>query len=206
VTSLPRCLIADDHPALLTAVSSYLETSGFQVVGEAADGREALELAEATGPDVALVDFRMPRLGGVELVRRLHEAAPDLRILVYTADARDSEVAELLRAGAAGVVLKEAPLVDLARALGSVLDGRAYVDPAFAGLGLVGPARRTELTAREAQVLSLLAEGLSYESIGNRLDISGETVRTHVRKACARLNASTSTQAVATALRQRLIG
>jgi DNA-binding NarL/FixJ family response regulator len=206
VSSLPRCLIADDHPALLTAVSSYLETSGFQVVGEAADGREALELAEATGPDVALVDFRMPRLGGVELVRRLHEAAPNLRILVYTADAREAEVAELLRAGAAGVLLKEAPLVDLARALGSILDGRAYVDPAFAGLGLVGPVRRTELTAREAQVLGLLAEGLSYESIGNRLDISAETVRTHVRKACERLNASTSTQAVATALRQRLIG
>jgi DNA-binding NarL/FixJ family response regulator len=206
VSSLPRCLIADDHPALLTAVSSYLETSGFQVVGEAADGREALELAEATGPDVALVDFRMPRLGGVELVRRLHEVAPNLRILVYTADAREAEVAELLRAGAAGVLLKEAPLVDLARALGSILDGRAYVDPAFAGLGLVGPVRRTELTAREAQVLGLLAEGLSYESIGNRLDISAETVRTHVRKACERLNASTSTQAVATALRQRLIG
>jgi DNA-binding NarL/FixJ family response regulator len=206
VSTSPRCLIADDHPALITAVSSYLETNGFQVVGEAANGREALELAEATGPDVALVDFRMPRMGGLELVRRLHEAAPALRILVYTADARDAEVAELLRAGAAGVVLKEAPLVDLVRALSSVLDGRAYVDPAYAGLGLVGPARRTELTAREAEVLGLLAEGLSYESIGNRLAISSETVRTHVRKACERLNASTSTQAVATALRQRLIG
>ena len=204
--SLPRCLIADDHPALLTAVSSYLEMNGFEVVGEAADGREALELVEATEPDVALVDFRMPRLGGLELVRRLHEAAPTLRILVYTADARDAEVAELLRAGAAGVVLKEAPLVDLVRGLSSVLEGRAYVDPAFAGLGLVGPTRRTELTAREAEVLGLLAEGLSYQSIGDRLAISSETVRTHVRKACERLNASTSTQAVATALRQRLIG
>jgi DNA-binding NarL/FixJ family response regulator len=204
--SSPRCLIADDHPALLTAVSSYLEANGFQVVGMAADGPEALQLAEGADPDLVLVDFRMPRLGGVELVRRLRDVAPGARILVYTADARDADVAELLKAGAIGVVLKEAPLVDLVRALTSVLDGRAYVDPAFAGLGLVGPGRRTELTPREVEVLGLLAEGLSYESIGNRLAISSETVRTHVRKACERLNASTSTQAVATALRQRLIG
>lgn len=203
--SAPRCLIADDHPALVTAVSSYLEANGFDLVGAAADGREALELASSTRPDVALVDFRMPRLGGVELVERLREAVPDARVLVYTADARDTEVAELLEAGAHGVVLKEAPLVDLARALNSVLDGRFYVDPAYAGLGLVGPVRRTELTPRETEVLHLLAEGLTYEAIGKQLSISAETVRTHVRKACERLGAATSTQAVATALRQRLI-
>jgi two-component system, NarL family, response regulator len=202
----PRCLIADDHPALVTAVSSYLEGNGFDLVGMASDGREALELAAETLPDVALVDFRMPRLCGVELVERLRETAPDARVLVYTADARDAEVAELLEAGAHGVVLKEAPLVDLVRALNAVLDGRSYVDPAYAGLGLVGPNRRTELTKRETEVLHLLAEGLSYESIGKQLSISGETVRTHVRKACERLGAATSTQAVATALRQRLIG
>ncbi|HEX2506127.1 MAG TPA: response regulator transcription factor [Gaiellaceae bacterium] len=201
-----RCLVADDHPALLAAVSSYLDANGFELVGTAADGREALQLAEAAQPDVALVDFRMPRLGGVELVEHLHEAVPDARILVYTADARDAEVSELLAAGAHGVVLKEAPLVDLVRALKAVLDGRAYVDPAYAGLGLVGPARRTELTQRETEVLHLLSEGLSYEAIGKRLSISAETVRTHVRKACERLGAATSTQAVATALRQRLIG
>lgn len=202
----PRCLIADDHPALLTAVASYLAANGFDLVGTAADGRETLELAGSTQPDVALVDFRMPRLGGVELVERLRESVPGARVLVYTADARETEVSELLSAGAHGVVLKEAPLVDLVRALNAVLDGRYYVDPAYAGLGLVGPARRTELTPRESEVLRLLAEGLSYESIGKQLSISGETVRTHVRKACERLGAATSTQAVATALRQRLIG
>lgn len=206
MNSSPRCLIADDHPALLAAVTSYLEANGFEIVATAADGREALELAAGTEPDLALVDFRMPRLGRVELVQRLRETAPTVRVLVYTADARDAEVSELLKAGAAGIVLKEAPLVDLVRALGSALQGRPYVDPAFAGLGLVGPGRQTELTVREVEVLELLAEGLSYESIGNRLAISSETVRTHVRKACERLNASTSTQAVATALRQRLIG
>jgi DNA-binding NarL/FixJ family response regulator len=204
--TLPRCLIADDHPALVAAVSGYLAGNGFDLVGAAADGLEALDLAGRTQPDVTLVDFRMPRLGGVELVARLREAVPATRVLVYTADARDAEVSELLGAGAHGVVLKEAPLVDLVRALKAVLEGRAYVDPAYAGLGLVGPARRTELTQRETEVLHLLAEGLSYESIGRQLSISAETVRTHVRKACDRLGAATSTQAVATALRQRLIG
>jgi DNA-binding NarL/FixJ family response regulator len=204
--TMPRCLIADDHPALVTAVSSYLEENGFDLVGTASDGREALELARSTQPDVALVDFRMPRLSGAELVERLRETVPAARILVYTADARDTEVSELLGVGAHGVVLKEAPLVDLVRALNAVLDGRSYVDPAYAGLGLVGPSRRTELTKRESEVLNLLAEGLSYDSIGKRLSISGETVRTHVRKACDRLGAATSTQAVATALRQGLIG
>jgi DNA-binding NarL/FixJ family response regulator len=201
-----RCLIADDHPALLTAVGSYLESNGFELVAKAVDGDEAVRLAASSRPDVALVDFRMPRLGGVELVERLRETVPDARILVYTADARETEVAELLGAGANGVVLKEAPLVDLVRALNAVLDGRSYVDPAYAGLGLVGPPRRAELTRRETEVLNLLAEGLSYDSIGKQLSISGETVRTHVRKACHRLGAGTSTQAVAMALRQRLIG
>ena len=200
-----RCLIADDHPALVTAVRSYLEEAGFDVVGAAAHGVDAVELAKAERPEVALVDFRMPRLGGVQLVEQLRVAVPDTRVLVYTADARDDDVSALLAAGAAGVILKEAPLVDLARALTTVLDGRPYVDPAYAGLGLVGPSRRTELTERETDVLRLLAEGLSYDEIGGRLSISGETVRTHVRKACDRLNAGTSTQAVATALRLRLI-
>jgi DNA-binding NarL/FixJ family response regulator len=206
MTSPPRCLIADDHPALVTAVSGYVESNGFELAGTAADGEEALSFAASDEPDVALVDFRMPRLSGVELVKRLRSVVPAMKILVYTADARDTEVAELLRAGAHGVVLKEAPLVDLVRALKSVLDGRAYVDPAFAGLGLVGPQKRTELTERETDVLRLLAQGLSYEAIGQQLSISAETVRTHVRKATDRLGAGTSTQAVATALRQGLIG
>ena len=83
----PRCLVADDHPALLAAVCSYLAEQGFELVGSAADGRQAVALAAQTKPDVALVDFRMPRLGGCELVRQLREASPGTAIAVYTADA-----------------------------------------------------------------------------------------------------------------------
>jgi DNA-binding NarL/FixJ family response regulator len=203
----PSCLVADDHPALAAAVGGYLSAAGFDVVGPVADGVAAVELALRVAPALAVVDYRMPRLGGRVLLERLREVSPETRIAVYTAEADDALVAEALAAGGAAVVLKEAPLDDLGRALASVLAGRPYVDPALAGSSLLGPrpSRTPLLTERELDVLRLLAEGLSHDEIGLRLSISGETVRTHVRKASDRLQASTRTQAVATALRLGLI-
>lgn len=197
-----RCLLADDHPALVVAISDFLENNGIQVAAVARDGAEAVTLAAAEAPDVALLDYRMPKLAGAELVARLAEEAPDMKVVVYTADAGEQLVREAIAAGASGVVLKEAPLVDLLRALESALAGRTYVDPALAGQALLNPrGGGTALTTRERQVLELLAEGLSHDEIGGRLGISGETVRTHLQKASDRLGAGTRTQAVATALR-----
>jgi DNA-binding NarL/FixJ family response regulator len=196
-----RCLIADDHPALTSAVSVYLAESGFEIVGPAVDGRAAVELATAERPDVALVDYRMPRLAGEELVRAIKDASPETLIAVYTADA-DANLAEaVFAAGAAALILKASPLADLVRALQAVLAGNSYLDPALLRLTL--PASR--LTERELDVLRLLAEGFPHEEIGKTLGISSETVRTHLRKASDRLGASTRTQAVATALRMGLI-
>jgi DNA-binding NarL/FixJ family response regulator len=200
-----RCLVADDHPALLQAVSEFLEAAGFELVGSASDGERAVALARETRPDAAVVDFRMPRLGGVDLVARLREAAPETRIVVYTGDADDGVVRGALGAGASAILLKEAPLPDLIRALDAVLADSTYLDPALAGFAVNADTPRPVLTERETDVLALIAEGLSHEQIGARLSISPETVRTHVRKACARLNATTRTQAVATALRLGLI-
>ena len=197
----PRCLIADDHPALTAAVSAYLAGNGFEVVGPVPDGRRAVALAEQEKPELALVDFRMPRLAGVELVRALLEVSPETRIAVYTADADERIAHDVLDAGAVALVLKEAPLADLVRALEAALVGRSYLDPALSKDGGV----RGNLTERELEVLGLLAEGLQHEEIGRRLGISSETVRTHLRKACDRLGAATRTQAVATALRLGLI-
>jgi DNA-binding NarL/FixJ family response regulator len=197
-----RCLLADDHPALVVALSDFLETNGIEVAAIARDGAEAVELAASEAPDVALVDYRMPRLAGRELVERIRAEAPGTKVVVYTAEMGESIAREALGAGASGIVLKEAPLVDLLRALESALADRTYVDPALAGLALLNPrSGRMLLTARECQVLELLAEGLSHEEIGGRLGISGETVRTHLQKASERLGAGTRTQAVATALR-----
>jgi DNA-binding NarL/FixJ family response regulator len=197
----PRCLVADDHPALLSAVTSYLSENGFEVVGPANDGRRAVALAAETKPDLALVDYRMPRLSGIDLVRQIKEVSPDTVIAVYTADADQQMARDVMEAGAVALVLKEAPLADLVRALEAALAGGSYLDPALQRDGV--PSGK--LTARELDVLRLLAEGLQHEEIGRRLGISSETVRTHLRKASDRLGATTRTQAVATALRLGLI-
>lgn len=197
----PRCLLADDHPALTVAIASYLSENGFDVVGPAPDGRRAVLLAEETKPELAVIDYRMPRLAGVELIHAIREVSPDTRIAVYTAEADERIAREVLDAGAVALVLKEAPLADLVRALEAALAGGSYLDPALAKDVLPGQ----KLTPRELDVLGLLAEGLQHEEIGRRLGISSETVRTHLRKASDRLGAATRTQAVATALRLGLI-
>ena len=197
----PRCLIADDHPALTSAVSTYLSSNGFEVVGPAPDGQRAVALATEEQPELALVDFRMPRLSGLDLIKKLREVSPDTRVVVYTADADEQIASDALEAGASALVLKEAPLADLVRALESTLSGGSYLDPSLTRIA----APASKLTQREIDVLVLLAEGLPHEEIGRRLGISSETVRTHLRKASDRLGASTRTQAVATALRLGLI-
>jgi len=201
-----RCLLADDHPALVAAVGDFLEENGFTVVGPATDGDTALATAIAERPDIAVVDYRMPGLNGRELLSRLADDAPDVRVLIYTAEAGDAVVQEALDRGAAGIVLKEAPLADLVRALEAVQGGGTYVDPALAtvALGAMRPSS-PKLTERERDVLAHLSRGESHEEIGRALGISIETVRTHLRKACDKLGAATRTQAVATALRMGLI-
>lgn len=201
-----RCLVADDHPALVAAISSFLEAHGFEIVGRAADGYATLLGVQETRPDFALVDYRMPRLEGRELLTRLRDEAPETLVVVYTAAGDEQLVRDAFEAGARAVVLKDAPLTDLARALETIQAGERYLDPALARDALVTP--QTEgpaLTPREREVLALLADGLSHQQIGNELSISAETVRTHVRKACERLGARTRTQAVATALRRGLL-
>lgn len=200
-----RCLVADDHPALLQAVCDYLRANTFDVVGTAPDGERAIALAAETRPDVALVDFRMPRLSGVELIGRLLETSPETKVVVYTADADEALVRSSLGAGASAVLLKESPLDDLVRAVETAMAGATYVDPALVAFGLNTAVGTPVLTDRECSVLTLLAEGMSHDEIGAKLSISGETVRTHVRKASKRLGAATRTETVAKALRMGLI-
>jgi DNA-binding NarL/FixJ family response regulator len=205
--SSTTCIVADDHPARVEAVAEMRSENGLSVVGRARDGEDALAKIEARQPDVALIDVRMPRLGGVEVARRALLISPKTSVILYTAYGDRALLTEALDAGARGFVLKEAPLADLARAVELVAQGGTYVDPVLASF--LATSRTTEklrtLTQRERDVLRLLADGHSNEEIGKRLFISPETVRTHVRKAMAKLDADTRTQAVATALRQSLI-
>lgn len=202
-----NCLVADDHPAMRRAVTEILMVNGIDVIGEAADGEEALEKIEARKPDVALVDIRMPRLSGVEVARRVSRSTPETAVLLYSGYGDEALLLEALDAGARGFVLKEAPLLDLHRAIQMVAAGGTYVDPVLAGALATSEvtAKLPRITQRERDVLRLLADGKSNEEIGKELFISPETVRTHVRKAMAKLEADTRTQAVAKALRQRLI-
>jgi DNA-binding NarL/FixJ family response regulator len=207
MTVATTIVVADDHPAMLAAVSETLERHGFDIVGRATDGQQAVGLIEQAKPQIALVDVRMPRLSGIEVAVRVVASSPETSIIFYTAYGDRALLSEALDAGARGFVLKEAPLSDLVRAVETVVAGDAYVDPVLAGFLVSSDvtSRLPTLTQREREVLRLLADGRTNEEIGAQLHISGETVRTHVRKAMAKLEADTRTQAVATALRQHLI-
>jgi DNA-binding NarL/FixJ family response regulator len=198
-------LIADDHPAVLDAVASYLQAHGIEVVGRAQDGEEAIELIERRVPQVAVVDVRMPKIGGIEVARRLRGRTAT-QLVLFSGYGDRALLLEALDAGVRGFVLKEAPLDDLVRAVNALVAGESYIDPVLAGaLAASAGERVKELTVRERDVLRLLADGLSNEEIGKRLFISAETVRTHLRKAMDKLGAETRTQAVALALRDRII-
>src|SRR5688500_12144599 len=149
-----RCLVADDHPALVAAVSDFLETQGFEVVGEAHDGLAAVAAVKETKPDVALVDYRMPQLEGAQLLAQLRETAPDMLIAVYTADSDQSIVRVVFESGARALILKDAPLTDLARALEAICAGERYIDPALARIALGGASTKPALTPRESEVLA----------------------------------------------------
>ena len=201
------CLVADDHPAMVEAICDTLADEGIEIVGRAVDGEEALAKIQTRKPDVAVVDLRMPRVGGIETARQVARTTPETAVILYTAYGDRALLTEAIDAGARGFVLKEAPLADLVRAVRIVAEGGTYVDPVLAGALATADAtaKLPDLTQRERDVLRLLADGMSNEEIGKELFISPETVRTHVRKAMEKLDADTRTQAVATALRQSLI-
>jgi DNA-binding NarL/FixJ family response regulator len=203
-----RCLIADDHPAIVDAVARYLEDRDeVELVGRAEDGNQALRLIADASPDVAILDIRMPKMGGIEVTRRVSGPPPAPRVILYTADAEQATLLEGLDAGARGFLLKEAPLDDLLRAIRLVWSGGTYVDPALAGT-LAGPQateRLHSLTKREREILRLLADGGRNNEVALRLSISPLTVKSHVKKAMEKLEADTRTQAVARALRESLI-
>ena len=206
IAARPTCVVADDHPPVLESVSRFLELQGFRVVGRAGDGDEALALVESQRPALAVLDLRMPGLPGAAVVRRVARTTPQTACVVYSGFGDGATLNEVLDAGARGYVLKEAPLDTLARALGTVAGGRMYIDPGIAEVLIrATPALDVGLTPRERDVLRLLADGHSNESIGRELFISPDTARTQLGTAMAKLGVSTRTQAVAAALRHELI-
>lgn len=203
-----RLLVADDHPAILDAVAQFVrDEDDIELIARAADGERALQLIEERRPDVAVLDIRMPKFGGIEILRRLIGADTMPAVILYTGYPERSLLLESLDVGARGFLLKESPLVDLMRAVRIVANGGTYIDPVLAGV-LAGPLaaeRLPALTKREREILRLLADGMRNEQVASVLRISPLTVRTHVKNAMIKLEADTRTEAVASALRQSLI-
>jgi DNA-binding NarL/FixJ family response regulator len=207
VSEQVRCLVADDHPAVLGAVCDYLVSEGIEIVARASDGDEALAKITSMKPPVAIIDLQMPKLSGIDVARAAAKESPGTAVILFTGFADQALLVEAVDAGARGFVLKEAPLTDLLRAVHTVAAGGTYVDAVLAGTLASAHAtgKLADLTERERDVLRLLADGLTYDEIGKRLFIAPATVRTHVQKAMRRLDANSRTQAVAMALRQSLI-
>jgi len=208
-----RVLIADDQRVVREGLSMVLGLmEGVEVVGTATDGAEAVTLARAVRPDVVLMDLRMPRCDGVEATRRLRTEAPEVKVVVLTTYSDDRSVLDALRAGARGYLTKGAGGEQIHEALRQVVDDHAVIDPAvqrhlvdaIAGAPAPRPGLPGGLTPREAEVLSLMAGGLSNAEIASRLTVSEATVKSHVNHLFAKIGARDRAQAVAYAFRHDL--
>jgi DNA-binding NarL/FixJ family response regulator len=198
-------LIVDDHEVVREGLRLSLSRAPhIRVIGEAADGEAAVELAERRKPNVVIMDVRMPGMDGLEATKLLTERVPESAVLIFTAYSERSLLSRGLESGAKGYVLKEAPHETLLRAIEKVASGEGFVDPALMPAFLTGKDDDT-LTTREREILQLLADGMSNADVAAKLFISQETVKSHVRHILAKLEADTRTQAVAIALREAII-
>ncbi|HWW54358.1 MAG TPA: response regulator transcription factor [Acidimicrobiales bacterium] len=218
MTATIRVLIADDQRVVREGLGTLLALlDGIEVAGSAADGEEAVQLASELHPDVVLMDLRMPRCDGVEATRRLREHDPNIKVLVLTTYADDRSVIDALRAGARGYLTKDAGAEEIRRALEQVAQGQAAIDPAVQhhlldalarGAPAVPPEPRMQLpdglTPREAEVLTLIAQGLSNAEIADRLVVNETTVKSHINHLFAKTGVRDRAQAVTYAYRHGL--
>jgi len=199
-----RILLADDHPVVREGLRGMLSAeSDLEVVGEAASGAEAVALVGALRPDVVLMDLRMPGGDGVDAIGKIrtgHENS--VRIIVLTTYDTDADILRAVEAGAAGYLLKDSPRADLVRAIRAAASGETVLAPVVAGrlVSRVRGPRPETLSARETEVLALVARGLTNFQIGRALYVSEATVKTHLTRACAKLGVTGRTAAVIKAM------
>jgi len=214
-------LIADDHALFRRGLEMVLQgEAGLELVGQASDGQEAVELAGEVVPDVVLMDIRMPKMTGIEAARAMKEVAPSIKIVILTISDEDEDLFEAIRAGAIGYLLKDIPLDELADSVRAVHDGQSLINPAMAGkliTEFATLARRDsdeepskhapalKLTDREMEVLRLVARGLNNRDIAKELFISENTVKNHVRNILEKLQTHSRMEAVMIAVREKLI-
>jgi DNA-binding NarL/FixJ family response regulator len=209
-----QVVIADDHPVYREGLARLLRESGIDVVAEVPNGAAAIRAAEELAPDVVIMDLHMPGMSGLEATRRLTELAPASRVLVLTVSAQEADVTEAIIAGASGYVLKDGDVEEVVAGIRAAAAGHSVISPRIATF-LLGRVRDeagvhaslggVELSARELEVLGLMAEGRSNHEIADELVISLSTVRNHISSILMKLQVENRVQAAVRAVRDRLV-
>jgi len=209
---LIRVLLADDHQIVRHGIKDFLQEAGFQVIAEAEDGQQALNLIEARKPNVAVLDVQMPAMGGIEVARQVREKELPVGILMLTAYDDDPYVFAAIDAGVNGYVLKTADAEDIVNAVRAVYEGQSALDPAIISkvMKALSPSHQSEseydeLTDREMDVLHQAARGLTNKAIGRILSISDRTVQGHLRRVYDKLHVTNRTEAVVKAAQLGLL-
>ena len=209
-----RVLICDDHAVVRQGLATFLEVQDdIEIAGQAANGEDAIEKARALSPDVVLMDLVMPKVDGIEAIRRIRDENADARIIVLTSFSEDAQVFPAIRAGAVGYLMKDVSPQDLARAIRSVHAGESLLHPDIARRLMNEVAHPTHgasegvgrLTEREIEVLKLIAGGRSNKEIARDLTLSEKTVKTHVSNILGKLGLADRTQAALLAVREGLV-
>ncbi len=203
-----RLVIVDDHPVVRDGLRGMLESQpDFEVVGEGANGEEAVQLASSLEPEVMLMDLRMPVMDGVTALERIKSSSPAVKVLVLTTYDSDADILPAIEAGAMGYLLKDTSREDLYSAIRATARGESVLSPGVAArvLGQMRAPGEEKLSSRELEVLQLVAEGHSNKEIGDRLHISQATVKSHLIHIFDKLGVSDRTAAVTSALRRGIL-
>ena len=213
-----RVLIADDHALFRRGLNLVLDSEeGIEVIAEAEDGAEAISKAEELAPDVVLMDVRMPKINGIEAATKISESVPSTKIVMLTVSDEEADLYEAIKAGATGYLLKEIAIEEVPHAIRAVVQGQSLISPSMASKLLTEfnalakaadekqqfPAPK--LTARELEVLKLVAQGMSNREIASELYISENTVKNHVRNILEKLHLHSRMEAVVYAVREKLL-
>jgi DNA-binding NarL/FixJ family response regulator len=202
-----RCLAVDDHATVRQGLTLlFAAADDLELVATAQTAEEAIEAVERFRPDVVVVDVRLPGIDGISAVKRIHQAAPKVKVVIFSAYGDKRLLSDAIAAGARGYVMKGSPPEDLMRAVRTVSQGKAFVDPSLSPaliMGQLGPD--APLSEREREILQLLAEGCHTEEVARRIGLSAETVKSDTKRAIQKLEADTRVHAVAIALRQAII-